>query len=114
MITLKTNTEVIIKPRTEQTEYVYMEILDIVYNGEWCTARLEYYYKDENDNKVKLEDTTANFTKAEAGTIEDGVQGGLQGAHLLDKFDSLIYAGIMYQLSVQASYGLGVSGWSIV
>ncbi len=137
ILTLKTKTKVTVNPRAVQEEYVYMDILDVIYNGEWYTGRLEYYYKAPagtgtfeevtdpvteevtqveimGTKNVLLEETLSNFTRSEANAITLGM-GGLPSTtdHSIN-FDQLIYAGVMYQLSVAPYYGLSVSGWEIV
>lgn len=128
MFKLKTNTEVVIDPRTLATAFVFMHVKDILFNGQFYVGSIEYYWEREVDSGqvdpvtndpimttvvTHLENSFSTFQVAEATAIENAV-GTLSGNNLSEKFITLIHAGIMYQLMLTPVFGLNANGWSLV
>lgn len=140
MIKLRTTIPVVTNPKTLEENIVTMEIKDIIYNFQWYTAGIDYYIEKEiytgefteetvvdpvTENttviqvpikiltKIPLETSYATFTCVEANMIEQAI-GGLQGTSLTEKFNNLINAGIMFQLSQAPVYGCDHTQWEIV
>lgn len=120
MITLKSNNQTIVNPRTQLPQHVYMHIKNVLFNGVEYYADIQYYYTTEEVidsityvHKHDLEKSRAHFTAVEADLIENSVPGGLQGTNHSEKYINLVIAGTMYQLSLTPGL-YGAAGWTIV
>lgn len=128
--TLKTIPQVTVVERTNKQDYAYMEIADVMYNGEQFVVDINYYYKkaidtgrvDENNDPIMRiqrmplpKGLPIKFTLQEAVDIQAYVAGGiLSNIYLPGAFNTLVYAGIFYQLSQTLVYGLDHTGWTVV
>lgn len=109
--TFKTIQPVEVDSRTGKSAEVFVEIGDVVFNGIAYDGRASYFYKDENDARVPIENVTATFTVEEAQQLE--AQGALDGNTLTEKFVSLIVRATLYQFETEHYYGIGAADWEV-
>jgi len=126
-ITFKKTQKTVVVPRTQQEEYVYMEISEVNYYFTAFQGKVVYYYNetvetgvDENNDPI-FETRRIDITPPEYPTFTVQEANYLQaqlppttGASLSDILNALIVNATMYQLSTNPKFGADHTGWELV